>query len=362
MLVDIAMFSLMGLAIAYVIRRMGDGAPFTLVACAAALLTVVGLSVALAALGGRFDQTYESAVARFVASLAGAFFGVLLASRQRSLIAGGGDLPIWVGDRSAGPVLAAALVIGVALIELNQTGIISFESPKAAMGGMRMREVSPGNPISVAGPAPVNPTNAARTRIETDTRAAKAGKTSALETSANVVAMTSPRQTAGASDASVQNRSSEIKVDSNADNAGKAGTAAPKAAEALDAGAGEKTASEESNANQDQEKSVAVNAVPAPTQGLMGNARACANWAQFAKLVQNCVALPCQACRGQEEMRHALKDRNVAGFSHGFYDCYWPDRDKVEFGNRCIGADNERAMTYARYFLRNPNASNPAQP
>src|ERR1700758_4008120 len=148
------MFLLMGLAVAYLVARMGDGASQVLVAYAAALLTVVGLSFVLAALGEQLEGSYDRAVARFVASLVGAFVGVRLAARQRSLISAGADLPIWIGDKSVGPVLAGVVVVGVALLQLNRLGI-GFEpiGHGNSAGGWNNAASPNGQPSVAPGPS-----------------------------------------------------------------------------------------------------------------------------------------------------------------------------------------------------------------
>jgi len=88
----------------------------------------------------------------------------------------------------------------------------------------------------------------------------------------------------------------------------------------------------------------------------------CANWHDFANMIRACVALPCEQCRGQQEMRHALTDKSVVEFSRGFADCNSRMRSAIELGNRCIAADNKRALAYGAYFLGHPNAPVPKSP
>jgi len=335
MLVDVAMFLLMGLAVAYLVARMGDGASQVLVAYAAALLTVVGLSFLLAALGEQLEGSYDRAVARFVASLVGAFIGVRLATRQRSLISAGADLPIWIGDKSVGPVLAGVVVIGVALLQLNRVGIGFEPIGHGNSASVWNNAASPNGQPSVA----LGPSGAATPVSQSDAT----GKPEQVSASTQQADGVSPAQ---------QTHSKNLPAGAPSQPAHGASSPPSKA-----------TKNDAANLNAKTATAAAASTEPSATRSIAPSAAAaqslCGDWYGFANMVRTCVALPCQQCRGQQEMRHALIEKSVVEFSRGFVDCNSRVRSAIELGNRCIAADNRRALSYGAYFLAHPHAPAP---
>ena len=396
MVVDIAMFSIMGLAVAYLVRRMGDGAPLALVACAAALLTVVGLSIVLAVIGGRpVEGSYETAVARFVGSLVGAFVGVLLASRHRSLIASGADLSVLVSDKSIGPVLAGAFIVGITILELYRAGFWGEGVIPSSGYGARIPLAATASLPAVSTPT-VSASSDERSRVP-DARKTNGGASGQTPASSNKSAAPAqmPAKVANVgAPASMQAQTPAEKKSTagqSAEPKQAQGSAAPPSTSSANA---EKTEGAQSNRTEGSQTQVA--ALPRDTQplrqasapppaaldssvqsqsfdgGSKGSAKSAAgqspapaatcNWYVFANLVRTCVALPCEDCRGQREARRALKDHNGDGFSQGLHDCF--SQTHVDMGppDRCTQADGTRAMAYARFFMAHPHAPVPKDP